>query len=200
MLDGFIAIAFTLFIVLNSTGNIPLFIAMLGRFDQKKRLWIIFRELFIALCILLLFTFFGEVILDLLGITQAVIGTAGGVLLFLISLTMIFPKPKTTTQEALPVEPLIIPLAIPIIAGPGSISMVMTYAGETGRPIYVAGALFVAWLFSLTVLLLSSTIKHLLGEKGLSAIERLGGMLICLIGTSMFVNGTLEMVKEFFKI
>lgn len=199
MLDSFPSIAFTLFIILNATGNIPLFLALLGRYEEKKRLWIISRELLIALFILLLFTFFGELILKLLGITQAVISTAGGVLLFLISLTMIFPKPKSS-QESLPSEPLIIPLAIPIIAGPGSISMVMTYASETGHPLYVASALITAWIPSLVILLLSSSIKHILGERGLTAIERLGGMLICLIGTSMFVSGALRMVKDYFDL
>ncbi|HEY4255525.1 MAG TPA: MarC family protein [Chlamydiales bacterium] len=197
--ESFTTIAFTIFFVLNATGQIPLFLAMLGRFDQKRQLRIITRELCVALLILLLFTFFGDWILKVLGISQAVIAAAGGILLFLISLTMIFPKPSNGT-EALTHEPMIIPLAIPVITGPGAITTVMTYAHETGNPSLVAAAAFCAWLPSLIILLLGSYIKGILGERGLVAVERLGGMLVCLIGLNMFTTGMLRIVKEFFHI
>src|SRR5262245_29315776 len=89
---GFFTIAAAIFFVLNATGNIPLFLGMLARFDQKRQMKIIFRELTIALLILLIFTFFGDAVLKILGISRQTIAIAGGVLLFLISLTMIFPK------------------------------------------------------------------------------------------------------------
>lgn len=197
--DSFVVIAFAIFVVLNATGQIPLFLAMLGRFDQKKQRRIITRELIAALVILLLFTFFGDWILKVLGISQPVIAVAGGILLFLISLTMIFPKPQTA-QEALTHEPMIIPLAIPVITGPGAITTVMTYAHETNNPMLVAAAAFCAWVPSLIVLLLGSYIKNILGERGLMAVERLGGMLVCLIGINMFTTGILKIVKEFFHI
>jgi multiple antibiotic resistance protein len=197
--ESFTTIAFTIFFVLNATGQIPLFLAMLGRFDHKRQLKIITRELCVALLILLLFTFFGDWILKVLGISRAVIAAAGGILLFLISLTMIFPKPSNGT-EALTQEPMIIPLAIPVITGPGAITMVMTYAHETGRPAMVAAAAFCAWVPSLIILLLGSYIKGILGERGLIAVERLGGMLVCLIGLNMFTTGMLHIVKEFFHI
>ncbi len=197
--ESFTTIAFTIFFVLNATGQIPLFLAMLGRFDQKRQLRIITREMIVALLILLLFTFFGDWILKVLGISQPVIAVAGGILLFLISLTMIFPKPNNP-QEAFTQEPMIIPLAIPVITGPGAITTVMTYAHETNNPMLVAIAAFCAWVPSLVVLLLGSYIKNLLGERGLMAVERLGGMLVCLIGINMFVTGLLKIVKEFFHI
>src|SRR5476649_2399130 len=94
--ESFSTIAFTIFFVLNATGQIPLFLALLARFSHKKQLKIIVREMLIALVILLLFTFFGDWILKVLGISRPIIAVAGGVLLFIISLTMIFPKPETT--------------------------------------------------------------------------------------------------------
>lgn len=197
--DSFVTITFAIFFVLNATGQIPLFLAMLGRFDQKRQLRIITRELIAALVILLLFTFFGDWILKVLGISQPVIAVSGGILLFLISLTMIFPKPQTS-QEVLTHEPMIIPLAIPVITGPGAITTVMTYAHETDKPMLVAAAVFCAWIPSLIVLLLGSYIKKILGERGLMAVERLGGMLVCLIGINMFTTGILRIVKEFFHI
>ena len=197
--ESFSTIAFTIFFILNAPGQIPLFLAMLGRFNHKRQLKIIARELTIALILLLLFIFCGEWILKVLGISQAVIAAAGGILLFLISLTMIFPKPQSPT-EVLTVEPMVIPLAIPVITGPGAITTVMTYAHETGRPGMVALAAFCAWVPSLIILLLGSYIKKILGDKGLMAIERLGGMLVCLIGINMATSGFFRLVSEFFQI
>jgi len=198
---SFFTVAAAIFLVLNATGQIPLFLAMLSRFDQKRQLKIITREMIAALVILLLFTFFGDAILRIVGISRHVIAVAGGVLLFLISLTMIFPKTVDEGKEkALSQEPMIIPLAIPVITGPGSITLVMLYSHALGNPFYVAGAAFVAWVPSLIVLLLGSFIKRLLGEKGLIAVERLGGMLVCLIGVQMLTNGILDLVSEYFAI
>jgi multiple antibiotic resistance protein len=198
---GFLTIAAAIFFVINATGQIPLFLAMLARFDQKRQLKIITRELIVALLILLLFTFFGDGILRVLGISRPIIAIAGGVLLFLISLTMIFPKTVADGPDK-PIlhEPMIIPLAIPVITGPGVITTVMLYAHETGSASLVAAAAFAAWVPSLIILLLGSYIKQSLGEKGLIAVERLGGMLVCLIGIQMLTNGTLLLVKEYFSI
>ncbi len=196
---SFVSIAFAIFFVLNATGQIPLFLAMLGRYDQKRQMRIITRELVVALIILLLFTFFGEWILEILGISQAVIAAAGGILLFLISLTMIFPKPQAG-PEHMTHEPMIIPLAIPVITGPGAITTVMSFAHQTDRPMMVAAAAFCAWVPSLIILLMGSYIKKILGDRGLMAVERLGGMLVCLIGINMATSGILTLVQEFFKI
>lgn len=197
----FLTIAASIFFVLNATGQIPLFLALLARFDQKRQLKIITRELIFALILLLLFTFFGDEILKVLGITRPIIAIAGGVLLFLISLTMIFPKTVADNgTQALTHEPMIIPLAIPVITGPGAITTVMVYSHETGNPLLVAGAAAAAWLPSLIILLLGSYIKQILGEKGLVAVERLGGMLVCLIGVQMLTSGLLGLVKEYFSI
>ncbi len=198
---GFFTIATAIFFVLNATGQIPLFLAMLARFDQKRQLKIITREMIVALIILLLFTFFGDRILCVLGITRPIIAIAGGVLLFLISLTMIFPKTvEDNTDKALLHEPMIIPLAIPVITGPGAITTVMLYAHETGSALMVAAASVVAWVPSLIILLLGSYIKQILGERGLVAVERLGGMLVCLIGVQMLTSGALLLVQEYFSI
>jgi multiple antibiotic resistance protein len=197
--DNFISIVFAIFFVLNATGQIPLFLAMLGRYDQKRQQRIIIRELIIALVILLLFTFFGNWILEVLGITQPVIASAGGILLFLISLGMIFPKPDAG-QNKLDHEPMIIPLAIPVITGPGAITTVMSFAHQTDNPFMVGAAAFCAWVPSLMILLLGSNIKTILGDRGLVAVERLGGMLVCLIGINMATTGILDLVREYFNI
>ena len=196
---SFFSMASSIFFVLNATGQVPLFLAMLARFDQKRQLKIIVRELFIALAILLLFTFAGDTILQILGITQPIIAIAGGTLLFLISLGMIFPK-ASDSEKAVTKEPLIIPLAMPIIAGPGAMTTVMVFAHETGAPLLVAGAALAAWIPSLLILLAGSLVKQILGEKGMVAVERLGGMIVCLIGIQMLTSGILVLVKEYFTL
>jgi multiple antibiotic resistance protein len=197
---NFLGMASSLFFVLNATGQIPLFLALLARFDQKRQMHIIIRELVIALLILWLFTFFGDWVLMVLGISRPIISVAGGILLFLISLGMIFPPTDTPKEHHLLQEPMIVPLAIPIIAGPGAIATVMLYSHETDNPLLVATAAFAAWLPSLIILLLGSYLKELLGERGLVAVQRLGGMIVCLIGSNMFTSGILHLVNDFFKI
>ncbi len=192
---SFFSVAFSLFVVLNSLGNIPLFVGILARYKPKEQRRIIIRELFIALFILLIFNFFGHRILGLLHISQPIIGIAGGVLLFIIALGMIFPKihPKDRPLQ----EPFIVPLATPIVAGPGAIAMVMVYADQIQSHWFMAGVVMTAWLFTLAILLLSSTIKYILGERGLTACERLGGMLLSLIAVQMLSSGILTLVYDY---
>ncbi len=196
---GFWTIFTSLFFIFNATGQIPLFLALLAKFDQKRQLQIITREFFIALIIMLLFTFCGDKILMILGISRSIISIAGGILLFLISLSMIFPSPQASTEQ-LNKEPFIIPLAMPIITGPGIIAAVMLYSHDTNNSFLVAASASLAWLLSLGIILAGSFIKQILGEKGLLAIERLGGMLICLIGIQMLTSGSLTLVSEYFAI
>lgn len=195
---NFYTIAFSLFIVINATGNIPLFVSLLARFSLKDQRRIIIRELLIALAVLLLFNFFGDYVLLALHITQPVIGVGGGILLFLIAITMIFPK---HSMEEPPInEPIFVPLAMPIIAGPGSITLVMNSSQQLHNAWLMTAAIFLAWVPSLLILLAASNIKYFLGKKGLMAIERLGGMVITLIAISMVIRGILDLVKDHFAL
>ncbi|HRW58991.1 MAG TPA: MarC family protein [Chlamydiales bacterium] len=190
---SFITTAISLFFVFNSIGQVPVFLALLAPYDHARQKKIIVRELIIALVILLMFIFFGNEILLVLGINQSIIGIAGGLLLVLIALTLIFPKHDDT--EGLPKhEPLIVPLAIPGLAGPGTIASVMLFANQAGT-LVTAAAFFLAWIPSFILILSASYIKKFLGEKGMQAVERIGGMIICLIGVNMLTKGIVELVK-----
>lgn len=190
--------AFSLFVVYNVLGNIPFYIAILKPFDSKRQKMILVREMAIALFILLAFGFWGDEILSFLGITGGIIGIAGGILLLLISLTMIFPK--HTVGGVPDHEPLVVPIAMPAMAGPGSIAAVMLYSHTIQVPWKVASIIFIAWLPSLLILLAASYIKYLIGEKGLMAFERFGGLLISLIAIQMLTSGAISLVKENFNI
>lgn len=192
--------AISLFLVFNVLGNIPFYIAVLRPFNQKRQQIILFREMLIALGILLLFGFFGDYVLSALGISQAIIGVSGGLLLFLISLSMIFPKETSGgDSEVFENEPLIVPLAIPAMAGPGSIAAVMLYSKELETsPLFIFLVILLAWLPSLALVLSASYIRKLVGNKGLVAFERLGGLLISLISVQMITSGIIQIVKANF--
>jgi multiple antibiotic resistance protein len=194
---SFFALVISFFVVMNALGNIPLFVSVLGKYPIKTQRRIVTREMLIALLILLLFNFFGDDILRLLGISQPIIGIAGGTLLFIIALGMIFPS-REKTPETNRHEPLIVPLATPMVAGPGAIATVMVYSDQVHNAFFMAGAIFVAWLACFIILFASSNIKYFLGKKGLAACEKLGGMIIILIAVQMFSSGIITLIQDTF--
>lgn len=193
------AMTFSLFFVLNALGNVPLFVGLLTKFEVKRQRRIILRELLIALFILLLFNFFGDDVLKLLGISQPVIGVAGGTLLFIIALGMIFPRPLDN-HESKRSEPMIVPLATPIVAGPGAITTVMVYSEQVHNVWLMSSIILMAWIPTFIILLLSSNIKYFLGPKGLIACQKLGGMLISLIAVQMICTGVTHLLQEAFPV
>jgi len=191
------ALALSLFLVLNALGNVPVFVGFLAKYTEKKQRKIIVRELLIALFILLLFNFFGDEILVGMGISSSTVGIAGGTLLLLIALGMIFPHSGEHVESRV-TEPMIVPLATPIVAGPGAISTVMVYSEHVSNPWLMMSIVLIAWVPTFLILLASTRIKSLLGKRGLLACQKLGGMLISLIAVQMLCTGTLKLLKEAF--
>lgn len=182
--------AVVFWIILDSLGNVPLFVTALKHFEPKKQRRIILREMLIALGVMILFLFFGEAFFKMLNIQKSSLQIAGGVILFLISIQMVFASHKKEEKRLLPKDPLIVPLAIPATTGPGVLTMISLYAGglETSK-LEVFIAIFLAWLFSLPVVLLSTLLKRLLGDNGLIALERLFGYIIVLIAMNVMLSG-----------
>jgi multiple antibiotic resistance protein len=189
-----ISVTTSLFFVLNALGNVPFFVGILSSYTVKKQRRIIVREMLIALFILVCFNFFGNEILKVLGIDQCVVGIAGGTLLFLIALSMIFPKRNHLKVPHR--EPFVFPLAIPAVAGPGAITAVMIYSQQAQGSFWMLVPIVLAWLCSSLILLASSNIKTFLGQKGLIACERLGGMVISLIAVQMFTTGAMGLFDK----
>jgi len=195
---NFWGLAAQLFLVFNAIGQVPLFVAMLTNYPAKKQRKIILRELIISLIVILLFAFFGKEILLVLNVDKSIISISGGLLLVLIALGLIFPK--NSDEEIDPKhEPIVIPLAIPGLAGPGTMTAVMVLAAERGS-IFTSLAFLAAWVPSLILIFLSSYIKNFLGDKGILAVQKLGGMIISLIGFNMLTKGIIDLVKISFKI
>ena len=192
--------AISIFFVFNSIGMIPAFVAILARYEHKKQMKIIIRECVISLVTLLAFTFFGAKMLRLLSISQPTIGIGGGILLVIIAISMIFPKEEHATKADVPgKEPLIIPLAIPGLAGPGSIAALTVLSHQVG-PYIASASLIIAWIPSLLLLLAASYVKKILGDKGLLAIEKLGGMLISFIGIEIFTKSIIDIAQTYFMV
>ncbi len=187
--------AFSLFLVYNILGNLAFFISLVKPFPAKRQKIILIREMFIALAVLFLFGFCGESILSFLGISEGIIGIAGGTLLFIVALTMIFPKHADESSTETTSEPMIAPMAVPGMAGPGCISAIMLYGSQFDTALQISLIIFLAWIPSLIILLAASYIKNLIGEKGLIALERFGGLLMCLISVQMIASGIIQQVK-----
>src|SRR5688572_30147631 len=138
----------TLILVMDPLGNIPIFLAILNKVDPKRRQWIIFRETFIAFIILTAFLFFGETILNGMNVSNPALSMAGGIILFLIAIKMIFPHEENQDQYTKQTrDPFIVPLAVPFIAGPSTMALVMLLAKQEPAHIWTwMSALFIAWL------------------------------------------------------
>ncbi len=186
---------FSLFFVFNALGNVPVFVGLLAPYKVARQRRIILRELLIALVVLLLFNFFGDNLLALIGISQSILGVAGGTLLLLIAISMIFPR-NHDPQESKRQEPMIVPLAIPLVAGPGAIATVIVYAEQLQCAWMSSAVIILAWIPTFLVLFLSSNIKHWLGDKGLLACQKLGGMLISLIAMNMICSGLTKVLQD----
>ena len=187
-----------LLLVMDPIGNVPLFLSVLRNIgDGPRRRRIIIRESLIALMILLLFLFFGRNLLALLQVEPSSLRLAGGVVLFLIALRILFPSGKGVMgDQEFADEPLVVPLAVPLLAGPSTMATVMLLATkEPERMGAWCVALIGAWGIALTVLLSGELLAKVLGKRGLLAMERLMGMLLIVIAVQMLMGGIAEFVE-----
>lgn len=189
--------AFALFLLMDPIGNIPFYISFLKGVDPHRQRKIILREMLVALFIIILFNFVGDGLMKFLNITTETIQIAGGIILFLLCLKMIFP-PEKDHSETLPheVEPFIVPLAVPLVAGPSVLAAVMIYSRQEQSDFTMVGAIFLAWAASLLILISSSFLKKMLGWRGIIAMERLMGLVMILIAVQMFLTGLHTFVEN----
>jgi len=185
----FLSAAVMLFLIMDPLGNIPVFTSVLASLDESRRRRVILRELIIALGILLTFLFAGQAILKFLGLEQSSLSIAGGVILFVIALNMVFPT-KGLHPEPEKEDPFIVPLAVPFVAGPSAIAaLILMATSQPDRLWEWAGALLLAWFAAALILLASARLMVVIGRRGLRAVEKLMGMLLIMIAVQMFLNG-----------
>ena len=188
--------ALVLFFIMDPLGNVPIFHAVLGKLDGKRRFLVAARELIFALLVLLAFLYSGQAILDFLGLEKSSLSIAGGVLLFVISLRMIFPR-RSATEEIEDEDPFFVPLAVPLVAGPSTIAMLLLLSSqEPERIIEWTAALLIAWGATTVLLLASPLLLRVLGARGSRALERLMGMILIILATQMLLNGVRDFVTS----
>ncbi len=183
--------AITLFLVMDPLGNIPVFLSVLEHVEPQRRRRIIMRELLFALGILTVFLFLGKYILAGLNVSEPALSIGGGIVLFLIAIRMIFPQtkgqgtPKPTDQE-----PLLVPLAVPLVAGPSAMAMVILFATQyPDRILRWFLALLIAWLAGAVILLSAEVLRRYLGRRVITAVERLMGMILITVAIEMLLGG-----------
>lgn len=183
-----ISITLVFFLIMDPLGNVPLFLSVLKDVNPERHFRITLRELVIAYIALLVYLFAGPFILNVLNLSQESIAISGGIILFLIALRMIFPTPQGIFGgDPAMGEPLIVPLAIPAVAGPSIMAVLMLMAKTRPLlPLFVSITL--AWLATAAILLAATPLHRILGRRGLTALERLMGMLLVMMSVEMMLD------------
>ncbi len=182
--------ALLLFLILDPLGNIPVFLSLLRRLPPRRQRVVLGRELLIALAVLMLFLWAGRYALEFMHLRQESVSIAGGIVLFLIGIRMIFPPPEGLMGEIPDGEPFIVPMAIPLVAGPSGMAAVMLMgSNEPDRLGDWSLALLLAWAATSAILFSATWLYRLLGSRALAAIERLMGMLLVALSVQMLLDG-----------
>jgi small neutral amino acid transporter SnatA (MarC family) len=184
-----LAVAVLVFLVTDPFGNTAIYLAALKNVAPERRLRVTLRELLFALALLMLFLTFGEKVLSGLGLSRESTAIAGGIILFVIAMRMIFPGPQGVLGDLPDGEPMLVPLATPALAGPSALAMLMTLRNTFEGPLWeLYVAVFFAWAATALILLQATALQRYLGPRGLSAIERLTGMLLIMLSVDMLLD------------
>lgn len=185
-----------LILITDPVGNIPIFANALKHVAPQRRPWVILREILIAFALLLTFMFVGDNFLRLMNLSELSLQIGGGVILFLIALRMVFPPPALAESEQI-VEPLIVPLAIPAIAGPSALATVLLLVSQQpDKRLEWIGALCVTMTVSAVVLLSAERIQRVIGHRPVVAVERLMGLVLVSVSIEMLLRGIKAFVLQ----
>ncbi len=193
-----LTVIITLLFIMDPLGNMNSFIKMVDGIPRRRQYWIILREMFIALGVMLLFNFIGEWIFQALSLSEIAVSLSAGMILFLTALKAIYPS-ETSPRAKLPTtgEPFIVPMAIPLIAGPSLLATIMLYAHmETSQPLMLA-AILISWVIACVLLVFSHGIKKGLKLNGLLASEKLMAMILIMLAIQRFMDGVSLFMKTY---
>jgi multiple antibiotic resistance protein len=179
----------TLFLIMDPLGNVPLFLSVLRAVPPERRRVVLAREVGLAYLVLLGFLFAGRSLTRYLHLQPETISIAGGIVLFLIALRMIFPDERGLIGETLEGEPFLVPLAIPLFAGPSTLAALLLLQRSVASNLALLAAVTIAWAVSGGILLASTFFYRVLRPRGLVAMERLMGMLLVMIAVQMLMDG-----------
>lgn len=183
------SLALTFFVITNPIGNSPVILAMIKDFSLKKQKAILLRETVFALILAFFFQFLGQVFLATLKIESSTVSLCGGILLLIVALNMIYPPNTITTQESTPHEPYFVPIATPLLAGPGLLTIIMLYSQREFSVLEISGSILLAWVGVGLTLGLAPYLQKVLGKKGMVALEQLMGLLLSMMSIEMILHG-----------
>lgn len=185
----FLSVTILLLLITDPIGNIPVFANALKHVHPERRAKVILREILIAFGLLLTFMFVGEGFLRVMNLSELSLQIGGGVILFLIALRMVFPSHGVEVDDIL-TEPLIVPLAIPALAGPSALATVLLLVSQQpDKRLEWIGALCVTMIISAVVLVSAERIQRLIGTRLVVALERLMGLVLVSVAIEMMLRG-----------
>lgn len=186
---GLLQTTILLILVIDPLGNVPIFAGVLRNVPSNRQTRVILRELVIALAIMLLVLVGGRTMMAYLGLSQAAIGIAGGIVLFLIAIRLVFP-PANEEEYSADGEPFIVPLAVPMVAGPSAMATLMLLSGRAPDQLpTLALATLLAWAVSAPVMLAAPLLARFIGPRALKASTCLIGMLLVAVAAQQFLDG-----------
>jgi MarC family membrane protein len=198
MTSELLSAAILLLLVIDPLGNVPLVVSALGSTPLARQVRVVARECLIAYGLLLVFLFGGHAFLTLMHLSETSLTIAGGVILFLIALRMVFSHPEGVFGAASGSEPFIVPLAIPAIAGPSALATVMLMASRDPAHTGVwALALTGAMAVTTLTLVAAGWLQRLLGDRVIRAFERLIGLVLTAVAVEMLIGGIKEVAAQF---
>ncbi|MBD3258136.1 YhgN family NAAT transporter [candidate division GN15 bacterium] len=189
-----LSVSITLFLIMDPFGNIPIFLSVLQRVPKERQRKVLIRELLLALVVIIGFIFAGKHVMAILGLQQESVSIAGGIILFLIALRMVFPKRDEDVPDV-DGEPFLVPLAVPLVSGPSMLAALLLFSSSGSIDlIQLLAAALIAWGASFAVLVMSTYVAKFLGKRGLVAVERLMGMILVALAVQMFLDGLSSVV------
>jgi small neutral amino acid transporter SnatA (MarC family) len=191
--QNFFSALVILLLVLDPLGNLPVVLSLLKNIPREKRRGVIMLECLIAFSVLLIFMLTGRAFLQLIHLSERALEVAGGVILFMVAIRLVFPGPSGVFGDLGDRPPLIFPLAIPLIAGPSAMATVLLMASRQPERMLEWVAALACAMASTTIILLSGGwLLRILGEAVLSAIEKLMGLILTAVAVEMILAGTYQ--------
>ncbi|ASC73310.1 hypothetical protein XM38_042740 [Halomicronema hongdechloris C2206] len=192
-----ISAAIILLLIMDPFGNMVTINTLLTEIPAAKRRRIILRETLIAYGILLAFLVGGNPLLSFFGVTPSTLSISGGIVLFLIALGMVFPDRSSAMPTRLDADPFIVPIAMPLIAGPSAIAALLVFAKSDPQLLWKwLGALTLATTITGLILWISPWLFQRLGRRGALAVERLMGMLLIILSVQMMLDGVAQYLQS----
>lgn len=186
----FFTLTLSLILILDPLGNVPIYAGILNPYPLAKQRKILIREMLISLVILIAFLYLGEQVLLWINISIPAIQVSGGLILFVIALSMIFPGINPSgTQDLEKGEPFIVPLSVPLVAGPSILAAIMAYSRQVENNLEMLFAIIIAWAFTAIILFLTPVFKKILKDKAMTACTRLMGLILTFIAIEMLLAG-----------